>query len=349
MDGYNMLTKATWPLFTLSKKRKIINTNPDYQRPSVWSKSQKQLLIDSILREYDVPKIYLHKKSDDTFDVIDGQQRIRTIWAFYDDEFALSKDAEPVNGISIANKKYSELDMDIATIIDTYTLDFVVLDNSDEDEIREMFLRLQNGTSLKAQEKRNAMPGKMRDFVKKVSMHPFFDKVAFGNKRFTYDHIAAQICLLNLKKTICNLKDNDLNLMYETYNDFDETSSEAKNIIKILDYMNTMFDGKSPELKRYNVVSLFMLLLDMIPTYDMRNREKDIAEWFIGFELKRMQEETKAPEEQDPILVLYHEKVSHSTDTMDSLKYRHDILKESLLSNVHNLPRKCAVKMLKCL
>ncbi len=45
------------------KKRKRIDTNPDYQRPAVWTKAQKQLLIDSILRDFDVPKIYLHEKT----------------------------------------------------------------------------------------------------------------------------------------------------------------------------------------------------------------------------------------------------------------------------------------------
>lgn len=335
-----MLNKPTWPLFTLAKKRNVINTNPDYQRPSVWTKAQKQLLIDTILREYDIPKIYLHKKQDETYDVIDGQQRIRTIWAFYDDEFALAKDAEPVNGIEVAGKRYSELDMDTASIIDGYNLDFVVLDNEDEDEIREMFLRLQNGTTLKAQEKRNAMPGKMRDFVKNVSSHEFFKKVSFNNSRFTFDLIAAQICLLNNKGTLCNIKDKDLNNLYESNHDFDPSSQEAKNLYKILDYMNRMFPEKCPELKRYNVVSLFALLMDMLPNYVMQEREQDIANWFVDFETKRALDEEKSPEEQDPVLVLYHERVSHSTDTYDSLKFRHDILKESLLSSVHNLPQK---------
>jgi len=335
-----MLTKATWPLFTLSKKRNKINTNPDYQRPSVWTKAQKQMLIDSILRDYDIPKIYLHKTSDDMFDVIDGQQRIRTIWSFYDDEFALPKDAEPINGFIVANKKYSELDIDISTIIDSYNLDFVILDNEEEDEIREMFLRLQNGTTLKAQEKRNAMPGQMRDFIKKVSEHEFFKKVSFNNSRFTYDLIAAQITLFSIKKKICNIKDKDLNAMYEDNRNFNENSIEAKNVFKVLDYMNTMFPSKCPELKRYNVISLFALIMDMMPNYDIRNREKDIADWFIHFETTRILEEGKVPEEQDPIMVLYHEKVSHSTDTLDSLKFRHDILKESLLTEVHNLPLK---------
>lgn len=70
----------------------------------------------------------------------------------------MPKDAEPVNGYDVANKKYSELDMDIATIIDSYNLDFVILDTQNEDEIREMFLRLQNGTTLKDQEKGTQCP-----------------------------------------------------------------------------------------------------------------------------------------------------------------------------------------------
>ena len=335
-----MLKKATWPLFTLSKKRKKIDTNPDYQRPPVWTKAQKQLLIDSILRDFDVPKIYLHEKNNDTYDVYDGQQRIRAIWSFYDDEFALPKDAEPVNSYEVANKKYSELDMDVATIIDSYNLDFVILDTQNEDEIREMFLRLQNGTTLKAQEKRNAMPGRMRDFIKGLTNHEFFTKVHFSNTRFTYDLIAAQMTLLELNKGICNIKDRDLNAMYEKSKDFDASSTDAKTIYRILDYLNKMFPDKSPELKRYSTISLFILIMDLMPNYDIRDREADIAKWFIDFEAERLLDEQKEPEKQDPRLVVYHERVSHSSDSEDSLLYRHNFLKESLLTHVPNLPQK---------
>lgn len=44
-----------------------------------------------------------------------------------------------------------------------------------------MFLRLQNGTSLRAQEKRNAYPGRMRDFVRSLASHQFFESVGFSN------------------------------------------------------------------------------------------------------------------------------------------------------------------------
>lgn len=339
-ENKNMLNKTSLSLYSLNKRRKTINTSPDYQRPSVWTTSQKQLLIDSILKDYDIPKIYLHQKDDGCIDVVDGQQRIRTIWDFYDNKFAIPKDADKINGIDIANKKYCDLAPDISDIIDSYNLDIVILNNENEDEIREMFLRLQNGTSLKAQEKRNAIPSKMRDFVKKITSHNFFTKVGFKNSRFTYDLIAAQMCLLAINKKICNIKDKDLNEMYWNNASFDEKCADAKMVYKILDYLDTMFEAKAPELKRHSVISLFILIMDMMPNYDIRNREKDLYNWFIALEQRRLLDEQKPPEEQDPRFVIYHEKTSNSSDAADSLTYRHNFLKESLLAAVPNLPLK---------
>jgi hypothetical protein len=55
----------------------------------------------------------------------------------------------------------------------------VIVSETDEDEVREMFLRLQNGTTLKAQERRNAVPCKVCDFVKDLAEHPFLQAAAF--------------------------------------------------------------------------------------------------------------------------------------------------------------------------
>jgi sRNA-binding carbon storage regulator CsrA len=58
------------------------------------------------------------------------------------------------------------------------------------EEVRRMFLRLQNGTTLKVQKKRNAYSGKMREFVKSLAQHLFFQKVGFTNSRYTHDLVA---------------------------------------------------------------------------------------------------------------------------------------------------------------
>ena len=101
-----------------------------------------------------------------------------------------------------------------------------------------------------------------------------------------------------------------------------------------------MFPEKAPELKWYNTISLFALILEILPNYSIKGRENDIAKWFIDFESNRAEDELKEPEEQDPRLVVYHERVSHSSDSEDSLLYRHSFLKESLLATVPNLPQK---------
>ena len=92
--------------------------------------------------------------------MVDGQQRLRAIFEFHAGEFSLPKDSEPIEGVDPSKSKYADLPDDLRLKFDTYSLDVIVLTDTDEDEVREMFLRLQNGTTLKAQEKRNAMPGK---------------------------------------------------------------------------------------------------------------------------------------------------------------------------------------------
>jgi len=192
------MSKERYPITTLFGLRKRIDPTPDYQRPPAWTQKQKQLLIDTILRGYDIPKLYwqrLDKGDKFDFAVIDGQQRLRTIWEFCEGKFALARNADPVDLVKIAGGRYDTLDFDLRSKFDIYSLDVVIVEDAiqsdEEDEIRDMFLRLQNGTTLKAQEKRNALPGEMRDFVKATANHPFFESCKFKNSRFTFDLIAA--------------------------------------------------------------------------------------------------------------------------------------------------------------
>ena len=336
-----MISKNTWAAQSAFIRRKYINTNPDYQRPAVWTKPQKQLLIDSMLREYDVPKIYLHRTGDKTYDVIDGQQRLRTIWEYFEGGFTLAKDADPVDGYEIAGKKYEDLDMDILDKLNSYNLDFVILDNVTEDEIREMFLRLQNGTTLKAQEKRNAYPGNMRDYIKELASHSFFVKsVNFQNSRFSHEHVAAQLCLMTINGDLCDIKDRNLNEMYLKNQNFDKSGIVAKKINRVLNYLYTMFPDKAPELKRFNTVSLYALIMDLIDSYAIKDKEAEIAKWFTDFESMRVLEAEKPEDEQDARLAIYQSKTKESTDGMDSLRYRHEFLKESLLSTIPDLATK---------
>lgn len=60
----------------------FLNLNPPYQRNAVWDNNSKKLLLDTIINNYPLPNIFLHKISESQYDMVDGQQRTRTILAF---------------------------------------------------------------------------------------------------------------------------------------------------------------------------------------------------------------------------------------------------------------------------
>src|SRR6185312_15419167 len=104
--GINMASIKTYALsnsaiIRIAADKDLINLSPSYQRRGgIWNLERKQLLIDSILNEYDIPKLYFHHilpwYSKDKFDskfkyaVIDGRQRLSTILDFLDDKFPLA-------------------------------------------------------------------------------------------------------------------------------------------------------------------------------------------------------------------------------------------------------------------
>lgn len=336
------MSKKAWPISSMYGIRSAINTNPDYQRPAVWSSAQKQLLVDSVLRGYDVPKFYWRQvsKNPAKFDVVDGQQRIRAICEFYDGSYGLPKDAEAIDGNSVAGLKYEELPFDLRIKWDTYNLDVVVMSEADEDETREMFLRLQNGTSLKAQEKRNAMPGNMRDFVKVIATHPVFSVCGFSNSRFVYDQVSAQMVLMELSGGPCNVKNADLNRMYEKNKDFDSNGLKAKKCRKVLDFLYAAFPSKTPELERFNLISLYSVASQLLEKYVVKDRAAELADWFLKFELYRREQDKLPSDEADNEIVIYHEKTSHSTDAVDSLTWRHEFLLRKFFEAVSDVELK---------
>lgn len=65
-------------------------TIPEFQRRYVWSDRQASRLIESLIIQCPIPVIYLNQERDETFSVIDGNQRLRSLKRFLNDEFPLS-------------------------------------------------------------------------------------------------------------------------------------------------------------------------------------------------------------------------------------------------------------------
>jgi len=270
-------------------------------------------------------------------EVVDGQQRLIAIWGFYSGNFKLAKDADPVTGVPIAGKRFQDLEEDIKDTFEAYEMSVVILRKASDDDVEEMFLRLQNGTTLNAAEKRNAMPGRMKQFVRELAKHPFFEKCGFANYRFAFDHVAAQMVLPELKGEICNVKNTELAKMYDDNAEFDDTSLQAKKIVRTLDFLNCAFPDKTPELKKFNAISMYLLALDLLENFVVKERATEIGEWFISFERWRKDDEKRPIDERSTEMVAYLERTSHSTDSQDSLEYRHRILLTKLHQEITDL------------
>ncbi|MCH7574497.1 MAG: DUF262 domain-containing protein [Candidatus Marinimicrobia bacterium] len=167
-----------------------ITLQPKFQRRLVWSDKARSFLIDSILRGKPIPKLYMRQdiniKSKRTArEIVDGQQRLSTVFLFLNDGFKIIK----AHNKEYANMHFSDLDDD--TQISFYNYEFVVdlLQMMSDKEVIDIFTRLNSyGTTLNAQELRHAnFFGSFRSLVYEISQEYYTFWIETG--MFTETHI----------------------------------------------------------------------------------------------------------------------------------------------------------------
>lgn len=201
--------------FTVAKAlawRSAIDERPPYQRESaIWSLDKQQLFIDSLLNGYDVPKIYLHdlrgRRPTKVYAIVDGKQRLTTIWDFLADRFPLASDFRvekrnmpdlPADAVAPrAGQRFSEFDRHWREVLRQTFLSVVLIRNATEEDIEDLFSRLNNGEPLNAAEKRNAMGGAMAKLVRTIARRPFFTgRLHFTNARHHHYELATRLLLV---------------------------------------------------------------------------------------------------------------------------------------------------------
>lgn len=235
---------SEWTIRMLVDFKHRINVDAEYQRAPVWSKAQRALLIDSILRDFDIPKIILRKQPEGSpflFDVIDGKQRLTAIWGFFSNKFAIPKSADVFHHIgNLGGRYWKDLPEQAKDKLQFSNITISRITDVDSDAIRELFLRLQRGEPLNAAEKRNAMKGPVRDFVaSRLAKHPLWETTRIRRARFGHEEHAAIALLIILKNGPTSLKSADLIELYEDHS-FDSASREAQAAIKILDRLHAV-------------------------------------------------------------------------------------------------------------
>lgn len=240
-------------------ERDEIKLDPPYQRMGdVWTKEKKQLLIDSVLNDYDIPKIYFHiyereqqAESGITYSVIDGRQRLETIWQFIKGKFNLSHDFEYQRdtSIKIAGLSYEDIAKEQPRIriqFDSFVLPIVGVRTDDEELIEDMFSRLNEAVPLNAAEKRNALGGEAVKIIRSLSKMDFFEKkVKFSNKRYQHLEVSSRILLTENSLT----ENNKIIDTKKVYLDKFATSNSVKKI-----EMTSLFERVESVIKQMEEV-----------------------------------------------------------------------------------------------
>ncbi|HLP52291.1 MAG TPA: DUF262 domain-containing protein [Chitinophagales bacterium] len=157
--------------------------NPEYQRRKRWDDSRKSKLIESIIMNVPIPPIFLYEVEYNSYEVMDGLQRLTAIDDFYKDKFILSdlQYWKELNG-----KKYSTLPDQVKKGIDRRYLSSIILlqetaKTKEEAEFLKqiVFERLNSGGELlTAQETRNALyNGKFNQFCIRLAKNESFRKM----------------------------------------------------------------------------------------------------------------------------------------------------------------------------
>ena len=177
--------QARYPLDTIKGMidSKKYNLNPEFQRRHRWTDGQKSRLIESFIMNVPIPPIFLYEVKYSNYEVMDGLQRLSTIYDFYDDKFVL-KDLEYWK--ELEGRKYSTLPEEVRLGIDRRYLSSIILlketAKSKEEEMRLkqiVFERINSGgTKLEYQESRNALyPGAFNDLCIRLARHEVFCRI----------------------------------------------------------------------------------------------------------------------------------------------------------------------------
>ena len=228
MFSFNDHRKTVKEIFTMFEEGKLI-VDDTYQRRSVWSEKDKVRLIETILLQLVIPELFFWKADTDpetgvsTTHIVDGQQRIKAIYSFINNEFKLKPQYLLDGGIKseYSNKYFKDLDAETRKAFWNYQLMIIEIDSkATRDDIITMFNRLNlTDYSLNDQEKRNSVSGEFAALARELSDNPLWDEKRLFTgpdvKRMKDVEFCASIVLLYRKGIIDQTDQSALNQAYE--------------------------------------------------------------------------------------------------------------------------------------
>lgn len=334
----NTLSDSTVMLMYLERER--IFLDPPYQRAGeVWDLYKKQLLVDSLINGFDIPKLYFHEyEKAEThngrlckYAIIDGKQRLSAIWEFMDGEFALASDIEYMRDskVKLAGLKYEDLSREHPTVQARFTgrsLTIVTIRTDDTDIIDDMFSRLNEAVPLNAAEKRNAFGGPLPQIIRRVAGTKFFKKVSIPKKRYRHYDLACKFLFLEDQGGSAETKKVRLDNFVKDYKKkrLNKKAEQLEaEVHPTLNGMSKAFIDKDPLLRSPAMAVTYFLLF----------REQSVSrKALLQFEEKLKENQKLAKKDlakADADLVEF-DRLSQAPNDKSAIEYRLKVLRKQL-------------------
>jgi hypothetical protein len=204
------------------KRRHLLDLDPPYQRRGgLWNQNTKAYLIDSMINRFDVPKFYVADlallpqslfSQGKTHAVIDGKQRFETLFEWFSGALKLNDDfvylEEPlINAAGLNRTELSEAYPDLAARVENFPLAVMNVVAEDQEQIDQLFIRLNQSQPLTGAETRNAMEGEAPGVIRDLADHRFFKyTIRFSVKRGGDLNTAAKVLLLEFTGDFVDMK-----------------------------------------------------------------------------------------------------------------------------------------------
>lgn len=354
----NPLKNST--IMLLYSEREEIKLDPDYQRMGgVWTLEKKQLLIDSILNDYDVPKLYFHEYSRElkaitgsSYAVVDGRQRLETIWSFIEGKFPLSQDFEYLrdSSLSLQGLIYDDIAKEFPKIriaFDSFVLPVVGIRTDDEDLIEDMFSRLNEAVPLNAAEKRNAIGGNMVAAIRDIAASDLFSRcVRFKNNRYQHLEVVARMLLvedsLRTNNRLIDTKKVYLDALARNYYSgnalrVEELKAATEQVVR---EMGTIFSEKDELLQAQGNMIVFYLIFRTALSVNEVNKitRRKLLDFKARLNSNRLMAELDFQESSFELLE-YDRLTQQGTNDASNIKERFGILARELGLSVTEINR----------
>jgi Protein of unknown function DUF262 len=322
---------------------------PEYQRePSVWTREQKQRLLDSILRDFDIAAIYVYERDDGIWECIDGRQRLNAIMSFLgenekdeDDGFSLriqnevaEDDDAQLRGLE--GLTFHELSPEVRQKVEHYCVTTVILSGSREPwEFNLQFLRLNLGTLINAGEKLHAMVGVMRNLLfesERLGQHRFLKRVRVPTKRYGQELIAAQSMLevSSVARTDSFVRARHFDLQRYVKQWADEPDPEVVDLGRTLDALEVYAADIGQKLGNRAICVSVIVAAWALGIRDKPDAAREYGQFMMTF-LERLAQQVQKmktfnPDPQYEYLVVFQRNLTQAAVERPAIAYRHGIL-----------------------